>query len=157
MHRYAPERTLHLFDTFGGFDPMDLADEIRTTGLDASTSRFAGTSVATVLRGIGHSGNRVRVYPGRLPESCPPELANRVFAFVHLDADLYSSTLAGLRYFYPRTSDGGFIVIHDYNAWPGAREAVDSFLAGKPEIAIPMPDKNGSAVILKLARMEHQA
>ena len=66
---------------------------------------------------------------------------------MHLDVDLYRPTHAGLELFYPLVSKGGFIVVHDYNAWPGARKATDDFLAGRPEVAVPMPDKSGSAVI----------
>jgi O-methyltransferase len=45
---------------------------------------------------------------------------------------------------------GGFILAHDYNSWPGARKAVEQFFRDKPEIPIPMPDKSGSALVLKL-------
>ena len=36
------------------------------------------------------------------------------FAFVSLDTDLYKPTLAGLEFFWPRMSKGGFIFIHDF-------------------------------------------
>jgi len=69
--------------------------------------------------------------------------------FVHLDADLYDPTLSGLRFFYPRLSKRGILLVHDYNAWPGARRAVDEFFSALPELPIPMPDKSGSALIVK--------
>jgi hypothetical protein len=43
----------------------------------------------------------------------------------------------------------GQFFLHDYNTWPGARKAVDDFFVDKIETPIPMPDKSGSAVILK--------
>jgi O-methyltransferase len=55
--------------------------------------------------------------------------------------------MAGLQYFYPRMERGGFILVHDFNAWLGARGAVMEFFSGKPELPIPMPDKSGSALI----------
>jgi O-methyltransferase len=149
IHRYAPERVLHLFDTFSGFDPHDVAHEARATGLQTSASTFTDTSAEGVLRYVGGPAGRVRAYPGRFPDSWSSELDRTSFAFVHLDADLYAPTLAGLELFYPRTSPGGVIVVHDYNAWPGARSAVDGFFSDKPEVPIPMPDKSGSVVVVK--------
>jgi hypothetical protein len=45
---------------------------------------------------------------------------------------------------------GGFILAHDFNAWPGSRKAVEEFFRGKPELPVPMPDKSGSVLITKL-------
>jgi O-methyltransferase len=72
-----------------------------------------------------------------------------MFAFVHLDADLYDPIMAGLQFFYPRVAKGGIIVVHDYNSWPGARRAVDVYFQDKPEVPVPMPDKSGSVVIVR--------
>jgi hypothetical protein len=43
----------------------------------------------------------------------------------------------------------GIILVHDYNAWIGARKAVDDFFADKVELPVPMPDKSGSVLIIK--------
>jgi O-methyltransferase len=144
INHYAPDRILHLFDTFSGFADRDISEE-RQRG------QFSDTSVDTVLRFIDPVvGSVVHTYRGTFPESVPNSLENARFAFVHLDADLFPPTTAGLEFFYPRVSKGGIIVIHDYNAWHGARTAVDQFFATKPELAIPLPDKSGSAVVAKL-------
>jgi O-methyltransferase len=149
IHHYMPERVLHLFDTFSGFHEQDVRREASVTGFQASTAQFADTSEEAVRRHIGGVSENVRTYVGLFPETWPSELDERTFAFVHLDADLYEPTLAGLRHFYPRVARGGFVVVHDYNAWPGARRAVDEFFADRPEVPIPMPDKSGSVVITK--------
>jgi O-methyltransferase len=145
IHHYAPERRLHLFDTFAGFAKQDSAAE-RTQNF--SGKEFTDTSVEAVRAYVGESPN-VKTYVGWFPETVPPELHDASFAFVHLDADLRQPILAGLEFFYPRMSPGGVIVVHDYNAWEGARSAVDDFCSGVPEVPIPMPDKSGSAVIVK--------
>ena len=93
----------------------------------------------------------VQAYAGWFPESVPDTLRTSTrFAFVHLDADLYAPTKAGLEFFYPRLSTHGALVMHDYNGWLGARTAIDEFFTDKLEVPIPMPDKSGSAVIIKL-------
>jgi O-methyltransferase len=146
LHHYAPERTLHLFDTFEGFTERSAAGELRDLG--HTTKLFSDTSLEQVRRFIGAS-TTVQFHRGFFPESVPAALSSEMFAFVHLDADLYEPTLNGLRFFYPRMPRRGILVVHDYNAWPGARRAVDEFFADKPELPLPMPDKSGSAVIVK--------
>lgn len=58
---------------------------------------------------------------------------------------------AGLEYFYPRISAGGLLIVHDYGSglWPGVTFAVDQFLRDKPERLVSIPDKSGTAVIVK--------
>lgn len=71
------------------------------------------------------------------------------YAFVHLDADLYSPIIKGLEIFYPLMSSGGFLLVHDYNAWPGARDAVEEFCALQGIVPVPMLEKSESCVLLK--------
>jgi O-methyltransferase len=149
VHHYAPERTLHLFDTFEGFTARNRDAELRSMGHQVPASQFADTSVDDVRRRIGPRADTVIFHPGLFPDSVPEKLRSERFAFVHLDADLYESTLEGLKFFYPRVSPHGMILVHDYNSWLGARRAVDEFCRGRPELPIPMPDKSGSALLVK--------
>jgi len=151
IHYYAPERVLHLFDTFQGFTEKAVGPEQQYTNKSISASDFADTSLDAVKRYIGPKNNNVFFYKGFFPASIPDGFGDLRFAFVHLDADLYESTLQGLKFFYPRMSLNGMILVHDYNSWPGARKAVDEFFVKKKELPIPMPDKSGSALIVKQA------
>lgn len=149
IHHYAPERTLHLFDTFEGFTERNSAAELQRMDHAVPASQFADTSVDRVRRFIAPRSSTVTFHPGFFPDSIPADLHNENFAFVHLDADLYEPILNGLNFFYPRTVARGILLVHDYNSWLGTRRAVEDFLRGKPEIPIPMPDKSGSALIVK--------
>jgi O-methyltransferase len=149
IHHYMPDRPLHLFDTFAGFDTRDILIEHKTTGIKETTRHFCDTNVDKVLKYIDMKNSNVKIYQGYFPDSAPKELGQRKFAFVHLDVDLYAPTMAGLEYFCRRISQGGFLVVHDYNAWPGVRRAMDEFFSDKVEKPIPMPDKSGSALIVK--------
>ncbi len=62
------------------------------------------------------------------------------FKFVHLDLDLYRSTLDGLHFFYPRLVHKGMIIAHDYGNWtaPGVKRAFDEFLAEVQEPLVPL-------------------
>jgi O-methyltransferase len=149
IHHYLPERKLYLFDTFKGFDERDVKAEANATGRKAEAIEFSQTGVERAMANIAPQNDNVQPFPGYFPESAPPFLSQRKFALVHLDADLYEPMLAGLKYFYDKVVPGGYILAHDYNSWPGARKAVQQFFSDKAEIPIPMPDKSGSALILK--------
>lgn len=142
IHAACPNRSLYLFDTFEGFPPKDLS------GTD---NRFKDTSVELVLQRLGDLTN-VIVRQGYFPDTAQG-LENEQFAFVMLDADLYTPTMAGLQFFYPRLVAGGYLFAHDYNSpesnW-GVSRAVNEFLAGRPERPVAIPDKWGSVIIRKI-------
>ncbi len=149
IHAYAPCRTLHLFDTFEGFDDRDARADLSVAGHVVDRELFKDTSLENVKSAVNCRNGNVRFHQGFFPESMPAELRSNKFAFVHLDADLYAPIAAGLDVFHEILSPGGIIVIHDYNAWTGARRAVDEFVAARRLVGIPMPDKSGSYVIRK--------
>ena len=64
------------------------------------------------------------------------------FCFVHLDTDLYQSTLDSLEFFWPRMVKGGRIISHDYNALEviGVKQAFQEFFKGSPESIIEIAD-----------------
>jgi O-methyltransferase len=57
---------------------------------------------------------------------------------VHLDADLYESTMAGLEFFYPRMPPGAILICHDYLSSEGVNAAFGEFFADKPEPVIEL-------------------
>ena len=71
--------------------------------------------------------------------------------FVSIDTDLFAPVLAGLEFFYPRLSPGGFIFVHDYNnaLFPGAKAAVQEFSARNGASFVPLTDIYGTAVFSK--------
>lgn len=147
IHHYMPERKFHLFDTFEGFGERSTSIEKNSSGLSVSDSLFADTDMGKVKEFLSSKNDNTCFYKGYFPDTIPEEMKLSRFAFVHLDADLFEPTAEGLKFFYPRMASGGFILVHDYNAWPGARKAVDEFFNQKNEIPIPMPDKSGSVLI----------
>lgn len=146
IHEMAPDRSLHLFDTFEGFTREDLQNESATNpnlGTD-----FSDTTAEQVKKFIDGNEN-IFLHAGHFPATtatCKEEK----YAFVHLDADLYQPTLAGLMYFYLRLAPGGLILIHDYNhTWNGVMRAVDEFVKTIPEGRIDLMDWQGSVIIVK--------
>jgi len=82
-------------------------------------------SVRDVLRDVSF----VRLCRGWIPEGFPA-FADRRFAFVHIDVDLFRPTLESLDFFLPRMVAGGAVVVDDYGSsgFPGATRAVDEAL-----------------------------
>jgi O-methyltransferase len=146
IHEMDPSRSLHLFDTFEGFDKQDLEFEIvheENRAID-----FSDTNVELVSRLFGGS-DKILFHKGYFPQTAE-HLKTEQYAFVHLDADLYKPTLAALHYFYPRLSPGGVIIVHDYNhTWKGIGKAIAEFVKGIPESAVEIPDWQGSLIIVR--------
>jgi len=144
-HFAMPEqRTVHLFDTFEGFDRRDFK------GVDAKTKpNFENTSIATVRKTVGPCWNICRVAAGHFPESLEAVHETKRYAVVSLDCDLYEPMKAGLEFFYPRMPAGSLLLLHDYSSphWAGARQAIDEFCAATGEFPILLPDKSGTALI----------
>jgi O-methyltransferase len=146
IHTMVPARSLHLFDTFEGFVKDDLKFE-NDSNPNLSID-FSDTSLERVKKFIAGNTN-VFFHPGYFP-STTKNLKEEEYAFVHLDADLYQPTFAGLMYFYPRLTPGGLILIHDYNhTWSGVTKAVDEFVKTIPESLVELMDWQGSVVIIK--------
>ncbi len=128
------EKGLYLFDTFAGM-PSVRADV--DTHLEGDFDDTSLEAVSSYLRGF----NRVFFHKGLFPDSAG-ELAKTpiTFSLVHLDADIYESTRAGLNFFYPRMVKGGMIVSHDYRSLtcPGVKRAFEEFFADKPEAVIEL-------------------
>jgi O-methyltransferase len=127
--QYAPDRELHLFDTFDGL-PQPLP--IDSPKFKQGDFRSQFEDVQAYL-----AGSKCHLYRGLFPSTAGP-VANNRFSFVHLDVDLYESTLAGLEFFYPRLSRGGILISHDYPSAAGVAAAFEKFLADKPEVVVEL-------------------
>ena len=145
MNALLPERKLYLFDSFEGFAP----DESEGIG-EGFLTAHRDTAAERVLALLPHPEQAV-LRAGFFPASA--EGLEARFALVSLDVDLEESTLAGLRWFWPRMNPGGFLLLHDYNnpTLPGVRAAVKRFEAetGTRLYGVPLCDVNGTLVLRK--------
>ena len=144
-----PGRTLYLFDTFKGFDAAEAKGEAA-----GFVQAHRNTGIEKVMRLMPHP-EKVIIRQGLFPASLGG-LEDR-FALVSLDVDLEESTLAGLRWFYPRLNPGGFLMLHDYNSprLPGVKRALRRYEAelGQRVPAVPLCDVNGTLVLCKYHEM----
>ncbi len=135
------DKTLHLFDTFEGLPDISKADNPN----QFCKGRYLGT-INEVKETLSKYKD-LNFYKGIFPTTSKP-VEDKKFSFVHLDLDLYKSTLDSIEFFYPRMSKGGIIISHDYITAQGVRKAFDDFFKDKPE---PIIEMSGSqCLIVKL-------
>lgn len=121
-------KKIHLFDTFNG--------------LPASEAKFIkgdyASNFETVVRYMRTYKN-VLFHAGRFPKDTGSQVDKSTFSFIHLDVDLYKSTLESLKFLYPKVTRGGIILIHDYLYPTRVKAAVTKFFADKPEVIFELP------------------
>ena len=140
-----PERTLYLFDTFSGF----AESESESCGA-GFVEAHRNTDEELVLSVLPHPEKAV-LRAGLFPKTAAG-LEDERFALVSLDVDLKESSYEGLRFFLPRLSDGGYLLLHDYGnpRLPGVRAAVERYEAERGKLcAVPLCDVSGTLVICK--------
>ena len=131
------QRTHYMFDSFQGLSSPGDNDGSHWTEGDLS---YGNENVRNNLRGL----DAYSLHPGWIPDRFK-DIDNKRFCFVHIDVDLYQPTRDSIAFFYPRMNTGGIIVCDDYSfsSCPGATQAVDEFLADKPEKMLSMPCGGG--------------
>lgn len=145
---YFPNRTLHLFDTFEGFDARDIAVEAENSYSDAKANHLFRTSVELVMEKMTHP-EMVQIHKGYFPDTAIG--IKDKFCFVNLDMDLYLPTYNGLNFFQDKMTERGIILVHDYytEEYKGAKAAVDQFLAEQAkDNIIRYPIGDGVSIML---------
>ena len=89
--------------------------------------------------------------PGFFPDSL--DGLEVEFCLVSLDVDFETATLEGLRYFWPRLSPGGHLMLHDWGnpGLPGVARALEIYqqALGETLPAVPLPDLGGTLGLCK--------
>ena len=128
------EKNLYLFDTFEGLPETNDNDLLVQQGW------LHDTSLESVKNYLSDFEN-IHFLKGIFPETAKP-VSDKKFSFIHLDTNLYQSTLDALEFFWPRMVNGGRIVSHDYNtnSMPGIKKAFSEFFMNQPEKIIEIAD-----------------
>jgi O-methyltransferase len=129
-------RHIHLFDTFEGMSQPEDRDITCGEGIragqmcEASELNWTCVDLDTVksnIYGIGYDNTKIHFIKGKVEETLPEHAPDRI-SLLRLDTDWYKSTHHELIHLYPRLSVGGIIIVDDYGAWQGARQAVDEYV-----------------------------
>lgn len=128
-------RDIWSYDSFEGLpEPMaaDLAGDRATAkkghlffgGINAVKETLARAEIAA-------DNPRIHLVPGWFNETMPKYDGPPV-AILHIDGDLYESTMTQLECFWPKLAVGGIIVFDEYDntrEWPGEKAATDQFFS----------------------------
>ncbi len=141
-HFRSSDRVHHGFDSFEGLSAPLALDGAHWHRGDLSSRE---TDALERLRGFD-----VRLYRGWIPDRFD-EVADRTFAFVHIDVDLYEPTRDSLEFFYPRVAPGGVVLLddHGHTTCPGSTRAAEEYMSDRPESIIQLT--TGQAFIVKIA------
>jgi len=145
INKLAPQKNIHLFDTFKGLPDINTRHD---PALDKKNT-FQDTSVENVKTLLGKFDNCV-IKEGLFQETLK-SITGKTFCFVHIDCDLYDSIMCACELLYPGLYTGGMMVFDDYGYtidWPGAKRAVDEFFSDRKEKPIHLP--TGQGVVIKL-------
>ena len=136
------KKKILLFDTFEGFPYIN--DQYDSHWDKGGLGSVDIKEIKSFLK-----EDNFEFYKGYFPDSAKNLTENIKFSLVHIDFDLYQSTIDALEYCYQKMTTSGIILIDDYGvlACPGVKKAVDDFFKAKPEMVIP--NLNGQCIIIK--------
>ena len=148
-------RHVYLYDTFAGM-PAPTDGDVFIDGAPASSTWAACQrddhndwcyaalpEVRANMATTGFPEERTHFVPGKVEETIPAVCPTEI-SLLRLDTDFYESTRHELNELFPRLSANGVLIVDDYGAWAGARQAVDEyFLENPPAILLNRLDYTG--------------
>lgn len=147
------DRSLHLFDTFEGFNKEQVNHDYDKGLIDnffKDQQDFNSTSI-DLVKSILPFKEQAVFHKGLFEETCN-EVKDLKFVFTSLDMDLKLPMANALKFFYERTLPGGFIFMHDYNHCMirGIKEVVSEYEQKHGRLnKLPIADEGGSLIIIK--------
>lgn len=131
-------RTTYLFDSFEGLPQPTIQDgqgaatfaHGKNKGSLKTINKNVGTieDVRSLFKKLGL--HNYKIIKGWFQSTLPENTASiNAISILRLDGDWYESTKVCLEYLYDKVSVGGYILVDDYNFWPGCKKAVDEFFA----------------------------
>jgi O-methyltransferase len=119
------DRCVWVADSFEGFprgNPEKYVMDVGAQGLLAVSI----DEVKSHFKNYGLLDDQVKFLKGFFSETLPVAPIKSL-SVVRLDADQYGSTMDGLTNLYPKLSVGGYLIVDDYGAVPGACDAVNEY------------------------------
>lgn len=123
----APERQLHVYDSFVGLPAKTVKD--RSPAGEHFVAGKLRTSKSELIRNFKKAGLPLPVIrKGWFDMLEPQDLPDKI-SFAFLDGDYYESVRVSLDLVWPKMAPGGTIIVDDYHneALPGAKKAVDEW------------------------------
>ena len=123
------DRVVWVADSFEGLPSPDPEKFPHDAGDKHSTYDYLRVSLDEVKSNFQRYGlldGQVRFLKGWFRDTLP-NAPVRSLAILRLDGDMYESTIEALDALYPRVSVGGYVIVDDYGAVRGCKQAIDDF------------------------------
>lgn len=125
------------FDSFQGIPWAGEKDDIqpgmksKTSNTGLESSGITVHAIADVHQNFKRWGiSNYTLIEGWFQDTIPAQTVIQKIAVLRLDGDLYESTMVPLKHLYPLLSEGGYLIVDDWNL-KGCREAVYDYFEGK--------------------------
>jgi O-methyltransferase len=123
------DRKIWCCDSFEGMPVPTVQGRSFSETEDFSDLDYLNVSLEHVkenFRRFGLLSDRVEFLKGWFSDTLPTAPIEQI-ALLRLDGDLYESTRDALVPLYPKVSQGGFVIVDDYNSWEGCKQAVTEY------------------------------
>ena len=134
------------FDVFGDFPAAKYEPDVSVLEALLATAGSQGVSRSELFELLEAQGlaENVELIEGDICQTLPEYLNSHQemsFAIINIDVDLYEPTKIALQTLFPRVVRGGVVILDDYEAFPGAKKAVDDYMAAfqRPERIEKLP------------------
>lgn len=130
LAKYNPGKDILAVDSFLGMPPV-------TEGVDYHKEfDFNMVDYPAICGYFKMMYPAVRIIKGVIPKVFEYFDEHTRFAFTHLDLDLYKSIKDSLDFVFPRTLDGGMILLDDFKvgSTPGCEKAIEEFFEVRPDL-----------------------
>jgi len=147
-HPHFTGKDFYVLDSFEGLSEPTPEDLTPSSQISPRAQAHLYCASLEQVRDALSEFHQTTFIQGWIPESLT-SLPDQAYRFVHVDLDLYSPILESLRYFYPRLSPGGILVVDDYGYldFPGARMAVEEYC--EENKIHPIRLTTGNAVLMR--------
>jgi O-methyltransferase len=124
-------REFHVYDSFDGLPEKSIQDT-NAAGVDFTAGKLYVSKKEFLQQFRAASLQPPVVHKGWFNELTAQDVPQPI-AFAFLDGDFYDSIISSLRLVWPHMSQGGTIVIDDYQreTLPGVERAIHDFFQGK--------------------------
>jgi O-methyltransferase len=123
------DRRVWAADSFAGLPPPDAAKY----PADANDKHHRLKPLAVTLQDVKGNFEKYGLLDGQVCflkgwfKDTLPNAPIKQLSVVRLDGDMYESTMDGLTNLYPKLSIGGFVIVDDFGAVAGCRQAVEDY------------------------------
>jgi hypothetical protein len=150
IQKQHPESRFCILDSFEGLSEYK-PEDMEGRDYDRDAMRRALACPEDIVKENLKEYGFVSYHKGWIPSQFH-EVADRSFSWVHVDVDLYQPIKDAAEFFYPRMRPGAIMLFDDYGyaQFPGAKKAVDEFVATlKSGTHFFQPLTTGQAILVK--------